>query len=69
MNKTPLIPAGVNRCSTGQFAIWMIGLLAVLGWGIYAMIRIWWFGLNETNMNDAYGFALWIWADLAVAAQ
>ena len=25
-------------------------------------------GLNQTNMNDAYGFALWIWADLAVIA-
>jgi molybdopterin-containing oxidoreductase family membrane subunit len=25
-------------------------------------------GLNQTNMNNAYGFALWIWADLAVIA-
>jgi len=25
-------------------------------------------GLNQTNMNDYYGFALWIWADLAVIA-
>jgi Ni/Fe-hydrogenase subunit HybB-like protein len=32
------------------------------------MILVWIKGLNQTNMNNAYGFALWIWADLGVIA-
>jgi Ni/Fe-hydrogenase subunit HybB-like protein len=40
----------------------------VLAWGVYAMLLCWFKGLNQTNMNDYYGFALWIWADLAVIA-
>ena len=39
-----------------------------LAWGVYAMLLCWFKGLNQTNMNDYYGFALWIWADLAVIA-
>jgi len=68
MNETPLIPAGVKRCSKWQFSLWMAAATAVLLWGVYAMYLIWYKGLNQTNMNDAYGFALWIWADLAVIA-
>ncbi|MCG8551715.1 MAG: polysulfide reductase NrfD, partial [Desulfobacterales bacterium] len=63
-----LIPEGAKRCS---FPIFMIGMLvvgAVLLWGVYAMFLCWFKGLNQTNMNDYYGFALWIWADLAVIA-
>ena len=44
----------------------MVG--GVLLWGVYAMLLCWFKGLNQTNMNDYYGFALWIWADLAVIA-
>ena len=63
-----LIPDGVKRCPLWQFAlgIFIVGL--VLLWGVYAMLLCWLKGLNQTNMNDAYGFALWIWADLAVIA-
>ncbi len=68
MTETPMIPPGVKRCSTLKFSVWMAAVTAVLIWGVYAMYRIWWYGLNQTNMNDAYGFALWIWADLAVIA-
>ncbi|PIE62801.1 MAG: molybdopterin oxidoreductase [Desulfobacter postgatei] len=63
-----LIPEGAKRCS---FPVFMIGILvvgAVLLWGVYAMFLCWFKGLNQTNMNDYYGFALWIWADLAVIA-
>lgn len=66
--ETPLIPEGVKRCSKLQFSLWMAAATAVLLWGVYAMVLIWWKGLNQTNMNDAYGFALWIWADLAIIA-
>ena len=63
-----LFPKGVKRCPLPQFAV-LIGVTgAVLLWGVYAMLLCWFKGLNQTNMNDYYGFALWIWADLAVIA-
>jgi molybdopterin-containing oxidoreductase family membrane subunit len=65
---TPAIPEGVKRCPTRQFTLWLAVVGAVLLWGVYAMFLIWYKGLNQTGMNDAYGFALWIWADLAVIA-
>ncbi|UCF94809.1 MAG: polysulfide reductase NrfD [Desulfobacterales bacterium] len=65
---TALIPEGVKRCPAWQFILW-IGLVGVvLLWGVYAMLLCWIKGLNQTNMNNAYGFALWIWADLAIIA-
>ena len=63
-----LIPEGVKRCSFGKFIFWLVIVGAVLLWGVVAMLLCWFKGLNQTNMNDAYGFALWIWADLAVIA-
>jgi len=63
-----LIPEGVKRGPFWQFALG-IGIAGiVLLWGVYAMFLCWFKGLNQTNMNDYYGFALWIWADLAVIA-
>ncbi len=63
-----LIPKGVKRAPLWQFTLF-IGIVGiVLLWGVYAMVLCWLKGLNQTNMNDAYGFALWIWADLAVIA-
>jgi molybdopterin-containing oxidoreductase family membrane subunit len=63
-----LIPKGVKRCPTWLFLLWLGIAGAVLLWGVYAMLLCWIKGLNQTNMNDYYGFALWIWADLAVIA-
>jgi menaquinone reductase, integral membrane subunit len=63
-----LIPQGVKRCPLGQFALFIAVAGAVLLWGVLAMALIYIKGLNQTNMNNAYGFALWIWADLAVIA-
>jgi molybdopterin-containing oxidoreductase family membrane subunit len=63
-----LIPKGVKRCSMAQFLLWNGIIGVVLLWGIFAMLLCWLKGLNQTNMNNAYGFALWIWADLAVIA-
>jgi len=65
---TPAIPEGVKRCGTGQFLLWLLPAFLVLLMAAYAMFRVWGFGLNQTNMNDAYGFAIWIWMDLAVIA-
>jgi Ni/Fe-hydrogenase subunit HybB-like protein len=63
-----LIPKGVQRCPAKQFFLWIgaVGVVFVLG--VFAMLLCWIKGLNQTNMNNAYGFALWIWADLAVIA-
>ncbi|MDP2644115.1 MAG: menaquinone reductase integral membrane subunit QrcD [Desulfobacterales bacterium] len=63
-----LIPKGVKRCSLWRFALLIFFAGAVLMWGVYAMLLVWIKGLNQTNMNDAYGFALWIWADLTFIA-
>lgn len=63
-----LIPKGVKRCSIGKFAGGLGVVTLVLLWGVYAMLLCWLKGLNQTNMDNAYGFALWIWADLAVIA-
>lgn len=63
-----LIPEGAKRCSFPKFAIGIAVVGVVLLWGVYAMMLCWIKGLNQTNMNDYYGFALWIWADLAVIA-
>ena len=63
-----LFPEGVKRCPLWQFAPAIIVVGGVLLWGVYALLLVWIKGLNQTNMNDAYGFALWIWADLAIIA-
>jgi molybdopterin-containing oxidoreductase family membrane subunit len=63
-----LIPKGVQRCPLPKFLISLAIVGAVLLWGVVAMLLCWFKGLNQTNMNNAYGFALWIWADLAVIA-
>jgi molybdopterin-containing oxidoreductase family membrane subunit len=63
-----LIPKGVKRCPIWQFLLALAVVGAVLLWGVYAMLLCWFKGLNQSNMNDYYGFALWIWADLAVIA-
>jgi molybdopterin-containing oxidoreductase family membrane subunit len=63
-----LIPDGAKRCSFPVFAIGIAAVSAVVLWGVVAMGLIWFKGLNQTNMNDYYGFAIWIWADLAVIA-
>jgi molybdopterin-containing oxidoreductase family membrane subunit len=63
-----LIPKGVKRCPVWQFGLWIAANGAVLAWGVFAMLLVYIKGLNQTNMNNAYGFALWIWADLAVIA-
>lgn len=63
-----LFPKGVQRCSMGKFFLALSIAGAVLLWGVLALFLCWIKGLNQTNMNDYYGFAIWIWADLAVIA-
>jgi molybdopterin-containing oxidoreductase family membrane subunit len=65
---TALIPKGVKRCPLWQFILMLGPVVVLLLWGVFAMLLVWIKGLNQTNMNDAYGFAVWIWADLTVIA-
>jgi menaquinone reductase, integral membrane subunit len=65
----PATPSGIAlRCSPGRFYIRLIPVFMLLAWGLYAMVLVWAKGLNQTSMNNRYGFALWIWADLAIIA-
>jgi menaquinone reductase, integral membrane subunit len=68
MIDSALIPEGVKRCPFWQFLLALSVTGAVLLWGVIAMLMCWFKGLHITGMNDYYGFALWIWADLAVIA-
>jgi len=52
-----LIPKGVKRCPLPQFGAALMIVSAVLLWGVFAMLLVWFKGLNQTNMNNAYGFA------------
>ncbi|MBW1776758.1 MAG: polysulfide reductase NrfD [Deltaproteobacteria bacterium] len=63
-----LFPKGVKRCPLPEFLMKLGPVVALLIWGVVAMLMCWIKGLNQTNMNDAYGFAAWIWADLTVIA-
>jgi len=63
-----LIPEGVKRDPLWLFLLKLGPVVLILLWGVVAMFLCWIKGLNQTNMNNYYGFALWIWADLAVIA-
>ena len=63
-----LIPNGLARAPFRTFLLALAFVGAVILWGVAAMLLCWVKGLNQTHMNDYYGFALWIWADLAVIA-
>ncbi len=65
---SPIIPEGLPRCSLLKFSLWIVFLLMILGWGLVAAVLILWKGLNQTNMNDYFGFALWITFDLSIIA-
>jgi len=61
-----LIPEGVKRCPLPVFGIWLLVLLAVIGWGVYAGAVVLVKALNVTGLNDYFGFGLFITADLAI---
>ena len=63
-----LIPEGVKRCSFKAFSIWLLVIFAVIGWGVLGGFLVLWKGLNQTGLNDSFGFGLYITADLAVIA-
>jgi menaquinone reductase, integral membrane subunit len=63
-----LIPEGARRCSALKFFFWTTPWLALLAWGGISALLCFVLGLNQTNMNNAFVFALWIVFDLAIIA-
>jgi molybdopterin-containing oxidoreductase family membrane subunit len=63
-----LIARGLNRCSTGKFALWVAPWAALLVFGLYAAGLCLVKGLNQTNMDNRFAFGLWIFLDLTVIA-
>ncbi|MDR3640105.1 MAG: polysulfide reductase NrfD [Humidesulfovibrio sp.] len=63
-----LFPDGVERCSFGKFALWMVFILAFFLFGLYAMLLIFAKGIVVTGLDNYFGFGLWITFDLAVIA-
>jgi molybdopterin-containing oxidoreductase family membrane subunit len=65
---TALIPEGVKRCSFRSFSLWLLVVFGLIGVGLVAGFLVLWKGLNQTGLNDYFGFGLWITADLGIIA-
>jgi molybdopterin-containing oxidoreductase family membrane subunit len=63
-----LFPEGTQRCSFGQFLIWLAVILGFFGWGLYAAVLVLYNGIGTTGLDNYFGFGAWITFDLAVIA-
>lgn len=63
-----LIPEGVRRSPFPIFALWLLVLLALIGWGVYAGVVVLLKALNVTGLNDYFGFGFYITIDLVIIA-
>ncbi len=63
-----LIPEGLKRCPLPVFGLWVLVLLAIIGWGVYAGAVVLLQALNVTGLNDYFGFGFYITIDLAIIA-
>lgn len=63
-----LIPDGLKRCPFPIFSLWVLALLAVIGWGVWAGGMVLIKALNLTGLNDYFGFGAYITVDLAIIA-
>jgi menaquinone reductase, integral membrane subunit len=62
------IARGAERTSAQRFALWLAPWAFLLALGIYAAGRCFYYGLNQTNMDNRFAFGLWIFLDLSVIA-
>jgi len=62
------IARGLSRCSMAMFSAWLAPWLIMLGVGVYATYLCLSQGLGVTNLDNRFGFGLWIFLDLAVIA-
>lgn len=63
------IARGAERTSTLRFLFWLTPWVALLGLGIYAAGLCFYYGLNQTNMDNRFAFGMWIFLDLAIIAM
>lgn len=63
-----LFPEGTQRCSFGQFIIWLAVILGFFAWGLYAAVLVLYNGIGTTGLDNYFGFGAWITFDLAVIA-
>ncbi len=63
-----LIPDGLKRCPLPVFSLWLLVLLGIIGWGVYAGVVVLLDALNVTGLNDYFGFGFYITIDLAIIA-
>ncbi|HOI11408.1 MAG TPA: molybdopterin oxidoreductase, partial [Myxococcota bacterium] len=63
-----ILPRGVSRWPTWQFALWLVPWLALLGFGLYSAYLCLRYGLHQTNMDNRFAFGAWIFLDLTVIA-
>ncbi|HXX14186.1 MAG TPA: NrfD/PsrC family molybdoenzyme membrane anchor subunit [Candidatus Eremiobacteraceae bacterium] len=63
------ITRGVQRASAGRFALWLAPWFVLLFLGAYAAGLCFFYGLNQTNMDNRFAFGLWIFADLSIIAM
>ena len=63
-----LIPSGLERTDFWKFFLWIAFWGAVLLWGLFGAGLCFYKGLNQTNMDNRFVFALWIFLDLTVIA-
>ncbi|MFH1914673.1 MAG: menaquinone reductase integral membrane subunit QrcD [Pseudomonadota bacterium] len=63
-----LFPEGVQRCSFGQFALWLVPILGIFVWGLYGAVLVLYNGIGTTGLDNYFGFGAWITFDLAVIA-
>ena len=63
-----LIPEGVKRCSLGTFFLFQSIWAGLIGFGMLGAALCLGLGLNQTGLNDYFGFGIWIVFDLAIIA-
>jgi molybdopterin-containing oxidoreductase family membrane subunit len=63
------IARGAERTSTARFLAWLAPWVLLLLLGIYATGLCFYYGLNQTNMDNRFAFGMWIFLDLAIIAM
>lgn len=63
-----LIPDGLKRCPLPVFGLWLLVLLGVIGWGLWAGATVLLKAMNVTGLNNYFGFGFYIAIDLAIIA-
>jgi molybdopterin-containing oxidoreductase family membrane subunit len=62
------IPEGVKRCSFSLFLLWLMPILLLVCWGLYAAFLVLSRGIGMTHMDNYFAFGLWITFNLAIIA-